>query len=263
MNFGTLGVTQSMGPAEMAKRFETMCEIAVHVGARGFDILPPFTWPVQRRYGLTPTLAGSGETDFETGIIHAEVNDVQLAAMIANAKVCADAGVRRFAVNAGQRRGLSYAEAANNAVTLLNRLKGTLEALDVTVCVENVNDRRGPDSRLARQDMAFGHWDWGMDVVSRVGSPKVKLLCDVYHLQIMDGDVAWRIRESISSIGHFHVAGVPTRTEIDDTQELNFRYIAQVIASLPYDGYVSHEWSPGPGRDPIKSIEQAMAIMDV
>jgi hydroxypyruvate isomerase len=79
----------------------------------------------------------------------------------------------------------------------------------------------------------------------------------------MDGDVAWRIRESIASIGHFHVAGVPTRAEIDETQELDFRYIAQVIAGLPYDGYVSHEWTPSPGRDPIKSIEQAIAIMDV
>jgi hydroxypyruvate isomerase len=91
----------------------------------------------------------------------------------------------------------------------------------------------------------------------------VKLLCDVYHLQIMDGDVARHIRDSIHRIGHFHVAGVPTRAEIDDTQELNYRYIAEVIASLDYQGYVSHEWRPTPGRDPVESIAAAMDILDV
>jgi len=246
----------------MANEIERMCKVAVHVGARGFDLLPTSTWPVQRRFGLTPTLAGPGRMDFESGIVHAETAEAQLTAMIANARVCAEADVRRVGINAGQRRGLSYAEAANNAVALLNRLKETLEALNVTLCVENVNDRHR-DARLSRQDMAFGHWDWGMDVVARVNSPRVKLLCDIYHLQIMDGDVAWRIRESIGSIGHFHVAGVPTRAEIDGTQELNFRYIAQVIAELPYEGYVSHEWAPAPGHDPLKSIEQAIGIMDV
>jgi hydroxypyruvate isomerase len=246
-----------------AATLEAMCETAVHVGAHGFDILPTEAWPTLSRYGLTCTLAGPGRMDFEAGIIRPEIHDAQLAAMTANIKVCADAGVRRFGFNAGPRRGMDYAKAADNAVAFLKRLKDTCEAHDVTACLENVNDRRGKDAKLARQDMVFGHWDWGMDVIRRVDSPNVKLLCDIYHLQIMDGDIAWRIRESIGSIGHFHVAGVPTRNEIDDTQELNFHYIAQVIASLPYKGYVSHEWRPTPGRDPLRSIAEALALMDV
>jgi hydroxypyruvate isomerase len=261
VNFG-LPSAPPAAPSDRAKELERMCEVAVRVGAVGFDILPPPTWPVQRAHGLTPTLAPPGPMDFDTGIVHVEAHDSQLAAMISQARLCANAGVRRIGINAGMRRGLSYAEAATNAIALLNRLKDQLEKLDVMVCLENVNDRRR-DPDLGRPDMAFGHWDWGMDVVTRVDSPQVKLLCDIYHLQIMDGDVAWRIRESIGSIGHFHVAGVPGRAEIDDTQELNFRFIAQVIAALPYDGYVSHEWSPAVGHDPVRSIEQAIATMDV
>ncbi len=79
----------------------------------------------------------------------------------------------------------------------------------------------------------------------------------------MDGDVAYRVRETQEHIGHFHVAGVPTRREIDASQELNYRYLAEVIAELDYDGYVSHEWRPSPGRDPLESIAEAVEIMDV
>jgi hydroxypyruvate isomerase len=96
-----------------------------------------------------------------------------------------------------------------------------------------------------------------------VNSKNVKLVCDLYHLQIMDGDIAQRVRDSIQWIAHFHTAGVPTRTEIDGTQEMNYRYIAEVIADLPFDGYLSHEWRPSPGRDVMRSIEDALALMDV
>jgi hydroxypyruvate isomerase len=95
-----------------------------------------------------------------------------------------------------------------------------------------------------------------------VNSANVKIVCDLYHLQIMDGDVAERLRKSIQWIGH-HTAGIPARNEIDGTQELNYRFIEQVIASLPFTGYVRDEWRPGPGREPLKSIAECMDLMDV
>ena len=110
---------------------------------------------------------------------------------------------------------------------------------------------------------AFKHWEWGIEMCQRVDSPNVGMVCDIYHLQIMDGDLAFNIQSSIDWIAHFHTAGVPTRNELDYTQEINYRYIAEVIADTGYTGYVSHEFRPGPGRDPVRSIEQAMAIMDV
>jgi hydroxypyruvate isomerase len=170
--------------------------------------------------------------------------------------------VRRIITIGGQRRGMSYEDAADNAVAFLNRIKGQLEERDVTIAIENMNNRL-TDPRFGREDQVFGHWSWGVGVCERVDSPNVKLVCDLYHLQIMDGDLARYIRDTSRWIAHFHVAGVPTRNEIDFTQEINYRYIAEVIAGLDYDGYVSHEWRPTPGRDPLRSIEEALAIMDV
>ncbi len=242
---------------------EDMCRHAARLGAAGFDLFSFDDLPLMRSYGLELLLTGPGQMDFLTGLIHPEVHDTVEAALKAQADLCAQHGVKAIAVNAGQLRGLSLAEAADNAVAVCSRVGPYLAERGVHLAIENVNDVRPADSGLGRTDMAFGHWDWGVDVCRRVNSPGVKLLCDVYHLQIMDGDVAWRIRETADCIGHFHVAGVPSRREIDASQELNFRYIAEVIADLDYDGYVSHEWRPSPGRDPLDSIAQAMDIMDV
>jgi hydroxypyruvate isomerase len=243
--------------------FDQMCAYAVQIGVKGWDLIQPPQWPTAREHGLEVIIAGPGGIDFLTGLVHPEVHDSMVEVWNPWVDQLADNNVRRFAANAGQLRGLTYAQAADNAVELLNRMKEKFEERNVTICIENVNDRRPNDPGLGRTDMAFGHWDWGVEVCQRVNSPNVKLLCDLYHLQIMDGDLAWRIRESQQWIGHFHVAGVPTRTEIDGTQEVNWRYIAEVIAELDYDGYLSHEWRPRPGNDPLESIAAAVALMDV
>lgn len=242
---------------------EEMCAHAARLGVKGFDLAPRGEVATLQRHGLALICTNGGEMDFLTGLIHAEEHDRIEAALTETVDFCAANGVRGVALNAGELRGLSLAEAADNAVAVCKRVAPVLEARGVQIWIENVNDHRPNDPGLGRTDMAFGHWDWGVDVASRVNSPGVKLLCDIYHLQIMDGDIAYRIRESAPWIGHFHVAGVPTRAEIDETQELNFRYIAEVIADLDYDGYVSHEWRPTAGRDPLQSIARAVEIMDV
>jgi len=100
-------------------------------------------------------------------------------------------------------------------------------------------------------------------IIRRVNSPRLKLLFDIYHVQIMDGDIVRTIRENIRWIGHFHTGGNPGRHEIDQTQELNYRFIAQSIADLGFTGFVAHEYSPAPGRDPAESLNRAMEIFDV
>jgi len=104
---------------------------------------------------------------------------------------------------------------------------------------------------------------WAADVMKRVNSPRVKILCDVYHMQIMDGDIARNIRDYYPWIGHFHTGGVPGRRELDETQEINYRYVAQVIADLGYTGFVAHEYHPTEGRDFVASLKQAVQIMRV
>jgi len=99
--------------------------------------------------------------------------------------------------------------------------------------------------------------------MKQVNSPRVKLLYDIYHLQIMEGDICRTIKDNIQYLGHFHTGGNPGRHEIDDTQELNYRFVAKTIADLGFTGYVGHEYSPAQGRDPIASLKQAMEIFDV
>lgn len=242
--------------------FDDQCREAARLGCYGFDLIPPSDWPTLRKHGLEPLLAGAGPVTFENGIIHAEAHKALEEPLRAHIDMCAKEGVRTIITIGGQRRGMPYERGADNAVAFLNRMKGYLEDRNVTLAIENMNNRR-TDPNFGREDQIFGHWDWGVEVCERVNSKNVKLVCDLYHLQIMDGDVAARLRESIQWIAHFHTAGVPTRNEIDFSQELNYRYIAEVIADLPYTGYVSHEWRPTPGRDPLRSIAEALDIMDV
>jgi hydroxypyruvate isomerase len=248
--------------ADTKLTFDQECQIAARLGLKGFDVIPDRDWPTLREYGLDPLMVGPGKTDYLAGLIHPEIHEATFKGIIDQAQLCAKNNVRRIGLTAGQRRGMDYKTAADNCVEICKRLAPELEPLGVVMVIENVNDRRGADADLARQDMVFGHWDWGIEVVERVNSPAIKLLCDIYHLQIMDGDVTYRLKRDIQHIKHIHVAGVPQRKEIDDRQELNYPMIARTIADLGYDGYVCHEWRLTPGADPVRSISEAVAIMD-
>ena len=122
---------------------------------------------------------------------------------------------------------MSREEAADNAVAILSRVKGYAEQKGVTLCMEITNSKVAADQRT---DQVFNHLDWGFNVCRKVNSPRVKVVYDIYHVQIMDGDVVRNLRDNLDLICHIHVAGVPTRQEIDDTQELNYRFIANAIA---------------------------------
>ena len=242
--------------------FDQECQIAARLGLKGFDVIPDKDWPTLRKYGLDPLMVGPGKTDYLTGLIHPEVHEATFKGIVDQAQLCARNNVHRIGLTAGQRRGLDYKTAADNCVEICKRLAPELEPLGVVLVMENVNDRRGTDGDLARQDMVFGHWDWGIEVVERVNSPAIKLLCDIYHLQIMDGDITYRLKRDIKHIAHIHVAGVPQRKLIDERQEVNFRMVAQTIAELGFGGYVCHEWRLAPGEDPARSIAKAVEIMD-
>ena len=252
VNFGT----------NPALSFDEMCSEAARLGCFGFDLIPPADWPTLRKHGLEPLLAGAGPVTFENGIIHPEVHAQLEKDLRAWIDSVADQGAKTIITIGGQRRGMPYEQAADNAVAFLSRMKGQLEDRGVTIAIENMNNRR-LDPNFGREDQTFGRWGWGVGVCERVNSQNVKLVCDLYHLQIMDGDIAQNIRDTIQWIAHFHTAGVPSRNEIDFSQEMNYRYIAEVIADTPFTGYVSHEWRPTPGRDPLRSIAEALDIMDV
>jgi hydroxypyruvate isomerase len=139
---------------------------------------------------------------------------------------------------AGNRRGMGDDEGIANSAAFFNNIKAFAEEKKVTLCLELLN------SKVNHKDYHCDHTWWGVEVCKRAASPRVKLLYDIYHMQIMEGDIIRTIRENIQWIGHFHTAGNPGRHEMDDTQEMNYRGIAKAIADLGYQGYISHEYSP-------------------
>jgi len=143
----------------------------------------------------------------------------------------------------------------DNTVAFLNKIKPLAEDKGITICMELLN------SKVDHKDYQCDRTWWGVEVVKRVNSPRVKLLYDIYHMQIMEGDIIRTIRNNIQYIGHFHTAGNPGRHELDSTQELNYKAIAQAIVDLGFTGYFSHEYSPV--GDPLAGLELAISTCDV
>ncbi len=238
--------------------FEDTCREAARQGCKGYDLIGPADWPTLKKYGLIPTMYPPGPGGNIPDSLNRKENheglEKKMHAAIDEAKA---AGVPNIITFSGNRRGMADAEGADNCVAFLNRVKAHAEDKGINICMEYLN------SKVNHKDYMFDHIAWGVDVMKRVNSPRVKILFDIYHAQIMDGDIVRNIRDNFQWIGHFHTGGNPGRHEIDDTQELNYHFIAQAIADLGFTGYVGHEYSPAQGRDPIASLNQAMQIFDV
>jgi hydroxypyruvate isomerase len=155
----------------------------------------------------------------------------------------------------GNRRNVSDEEAWENCALLLNKVKAQAEDLGVTIIMELLN------SKVNHKDYHCDKTAWGVELVNRVNSPRFKLLYDIYHMQIMEGDVIRTIREHKDAIAHYHTGGNPGRNEIDETQELNYKAIAQAIVDIGFQGYYAHEFIPL--RDPMTSLQQAVELCDV
>jgi hydroxypyruvate isomerase len=240
--------------------FEDRCKTLARIGFKAVDLPNPDQVPILKKYGLAPALMTGTGSSFQQGLIRKEMHAQFEEATRKGIDMCVDVGCPSLIGLPGERRGMSWEEAADNAVAYFNRVKGYAEQKGVNLCMEITNSKVAADQRT---DQVFNHMAWGLDVCKRVNSPRVKIVYDMYHVQIADGDVTRTLRDNFDHICHIHVAGVPSRQEIDETQELNFRFIANAIADLGYAGYVAHEWRPGPGRDALKSLEQCFEIMNV
>ena len=237
---------------------EDMCRDAARLGIKGFDLIGPADWPTLKKYGLVPSMYPGGPGGTIQVALNRKENHERLAGLLHPAiDEAAANGVPNIITFSGNRNGMADAEGADNCVAFLNGVKAHAEDKQITICMEYLN------SKVNHKDYMFDHIAWGVDVMKRVNSPRVKILYDIYHAQIMDGDIVRNIRDHFQWIGHFHTGGNPGRHEIDDTQELNYRFIMQAIADLGYTGFVSHEYSPSQGHDPIATLEKAIEICDV
>lgn len=234
---------------------DQLSEYAFKIGLKGVDLLQPEYYEIPRRYGLVCTMgyAGGGE-------IASALNDTRNHASIeqafrANIPVAAKAGVPNVITFAGNRRGMSDDEGARNTIAGFNRIKKIAEDHGVTICLELLN------SKIDHPDYMCDHTAWGVRVVKEVNSPHVKLLYDIYHMQIMEGDLIRTIRENIQWIGHFHTGGVPGRHELDHHQEVQWDAVMSAIADSGFRGYVAHEFVPS--GDPRTSLRAAADLCDV
>jgi hydroxypyruvate isomerase len=240
--------------------FEERCQTLARIGYRSIDLPSEQQVPILKKYGLSPAVMTGAGTSFQNGTIRKELHDSFEKGTREGIDQCARVGCPNLFVFPGNRRGMSREEAADNTVVFFNRFKSYAEEKGVTLCIENTNSKVAADQRT---DQAFDYVGWGLHVCKRVNSPNVKILYDIYHAQMSDGSIAQTLRDSIDWICHIHVAGAPGRREIDDTQEVNYRFIANVIADSGFTGIVAHEWRTGPGRESVASLEQCFKIMDV
>jgi hydroxypyruvate isomerase len=233
---------------------DDLCKNAARMGLKGIDLLNHEDWPTAQKYGLVVAMTPS-TISIPNGWNRKENHEKLERETRENIERAAAAKFPNVIEMSGNRRGMSDEEAKDNCVAGLSRLKSMAEDKGVTLCLELLN------SKVDHKDYQCDHTAWGVDVVKRVNSPRVKLLYDIYHMQIMEGDVIRTIRDNIQHIAHFHTGGVPGRHELDDTQELNWRTVAKAIADLNFQGYVAHEFVPT--RDPLQSLEQAVKLCTV
>jgi hydroxypyruvate isomerase len=245
-------IKQAITPGVLRKMsVEQMCEVCVQFGLHGLDFVAPSDWPTLKKHGLICTMAHSGAK----GLNRKENHEQAVAALRQTIEAVAEAGFPNVIVMSGNRAGLSDEEGAANCIEGLKQIAALAEEKKITICMELLNSKRN------HKDYQCDRTAWGAEVVKAVGSPRVKLLYDIYHMQVQEGDVIATIRENIDCIAHFHTAGVPGRHEIDETQELYYPAIMQAIVDLKFDGYVAHEYNPT--QDPVESLKKSVAICDV
>ncbi len=233
---------------------DTLCKAAKEIGLASVELLDEDEWAVAKSHGLTCAVS-NGPSTIPVGFNRRSEHDRLVKDSERLLPLVAAAGLPNMIVFSGNRAGMSDGEGLENCVVGLKRITPIAERLGVTVVMELLN------SKVDHKDYMCDRTPWGAELVRRVESPRFKLLYDIYHMQIMEGDVIRTIRDNFDAIGHYHTGGVPGRNEIDDTQELAYPTIMRAIADLGYHGFIGQEFIPK--RDPLTSLAQGVKICDV
>ena len=234
---------------------DQLADYAAQIGLKGIDLLQPDQYEIPRRHGLLCTMGYAGGGDIPKALNRTDNHAAIEQAFRVNIPRAAKAGVPNVITFSGNRAGMSDDEGARNTIAGLNRVKKIAEDNGVTICLELLNSKRD------HHDYMCDHTSWGVRVMQEVNSPRVKLLYDIYHMQIMEGDLIATIRENIRWLGHFHTGGVPGRHELDGTQEIQWDAVMRAIADSGFEGYVAHEFVPS--ADPLISLRNAVDLCDV
>ncbi|GAB3554466.1 hydroxypyruvate isomerase family protein [Spirosoma fluminis] len=234
---------------------EDLCKAAKDIGIKSIELTGPDEWPVLKKYGLTSALPQGAGKGINDGFNDPKFHDELVASYEAIFPKLKEAGLTSVICFSGNRRGMSDEQGLENCAKGLKRLMPSAEKYGITMIMELLN------SKVDHKDYMCDHTAWGVDLCKRVGSENFKLLYDIYHMQIMEGDIIRTIRAHNKYIGHYHTGGNPGRNEIDETQELNYPAIMKAIVDTGFKGYVSQEFIPK--RDPLTSLKEAVLLCDV
>ena len=232
-----------------------LCQAAAEIGLTAMDLLTPEEWPVAKQHGLICSMGSGLGGPIENGLNDPANHESIVKGLTEGIPQAKKAGVPNVITFFGNRRGRSDEEAIKNCVTALNRVKRVAEDNDITICIELLN------SKVNHPDYIGDKTPYGAAIVAAVDSANIKLLYDIYHMQIMEGDVIRTIKDNHQWIAHYHTGGVPGRNEIDVTQELYYPAIVQAILDTGFQGHMAHEFIPK--RQPIASLREAVVLCDV
>jgi hydroxypyruvate isomerase len=232
---------------------DEFCTACKKMGLKGIDLLDPNDFPTLKKHNLICTMVNTH--GLTKGINRPENHAGCLAKIRSAIDAAAEYGYPNVISFPGNRAGMSDEDGIKNSVAALKQIVGYAEEKKVTICLEYLN------SKVDHKDYMFDNMKWGVEVCKRIGSERVKILYDIYHAQIMEGDIIRTIRTNKDYIGHYHTGGNPGRNEIDETQELYYPAIMRAIAETGFTGYVAHEFVPK--RDPLESLSNAVRICDV
>ena len=238
---------RGLAPAQLAR-------LAAEIGYGGVDLVAPEHWPLLKEHGLAIT-AINGHRSIEQGLNRREHHDRIEGEIRANLELARTWNIANLIVFSGNRSGQDDAAGAEITAEGLRRVAGAAEDAGVTLVLELLN------SKVDHPDYQCDRTAWGVEVCRRVDSPRVKLLYDIYHMQIMEGDIIRTIQAYHPFFAHYHTAGNPGRHEIGDAQELHYPAIMRAILATGYDGYVSQEFLPA--GDPAAALREAFDLCDV
>jgi sugar phosphate isomerase/epimerase len=251
---------------------EKTCQVATSLGCKSIEICEPDTWATLKKHGLTCAIAPNGMpgAPFVKGFNNPKYRDEVITRTSKMIEDCAVAGFPAVIGFTGfkwrdaedpKSGEISLEEGADNCVAGLKKIAALAEKKGVTLCVEHLNTRDGSHPMKGHPGYQGDDIDYVANIVRRVGSPRIKVLFDIYHVQIMNGDVIRRLDQCKDVIGHIHTAGNPGRGELDDKQEINYPPIMRKLLDLGYDGFVGQEFIPT--RDPLAGLKQAVKLCDL
>jgi len=235
---------------------ETLCSEAKKIGITGIDLVGPEDWPTLKKHNLVSTMCNGAELNLVDGFNDQKFHEQLIKNYTKMIPFVAEAGYKNLICFSGNRRGKTDEEGWKNCVLGLQKLIPLAEKHNVILVMELLN------SKINHKDYQCSKTSWGVELAKRINSENFKLLYDIYHMQIDEGDVIRTIQENHKYIAHYHTAGVPGRNEIDETQELNYSAIMKAIAETGFKGFVGQEFIPKQ-KDKIASLKKAIAICDI